>query len=72
MYPNTIQEYQAYWNPIISIALSFSEQLLKGLQNYSITMDGIEEALENFEGLIQAVAEPNSDRINKFADKVRI
>ena len=67
-----LEIYQSYWNPIVSIALSFSEQLLKGLQNYTLTMDIIEVALSNFTGFIQAVAEPNRERITTFAEKVSV
>jgi len=68
--PNTIEKYQSYWNPIISIALSFSKQLLTGLQNYSLTMESISNAMSDFTGLVQAVAEPNRERIKLFAEKV--
>jgi len=70
--PDTVENYQTLWNPIISLALSFSEQLLKGLQNYSLTMDNIEDALSNFNGLVQAVAEPNRKRIEFFAERVSL
>lgn len=68
--PNTIEEYQSYWKPIVSIALSFSKQLLTGLQNYSLTMESISNAMSDFTGLVQAVAEPNSERMKIFAEKV--
>ncbi len=66
----TIGKYQSYWNPIVSISLSFSEQLLKGLQNYSITLESIEGAVNDFTSLVQAVAEPNIERIKRFSEKV--
>ena len=69
---DTIENFQKLWNPIITIALSFSGQLLKGLQNYSLTMDTIEEGLSNFTSLVQAVAEPNQRQIDTFADQVNL
>ncbi len=68
--PNSIEKYQSYWNPIILIALSFSKQLIIGLQNYSFTMESISDTMSDFTGLVQAVAEPNRERIRIFAEKV--
>lgn len=69
--PLAIDKYQEFWNPIISIALSFSDHLLKGLQNYSLTMDSIEDAVNNFTGLVDAVKEPNHARLHVFAERVK-
>jgi hypothetical protein len=68
--PSTLSTYQEYWAPIIDIALSFSDQLIKGLQNYSVTMETIDSAVDIFVGLIQAVADPNQERLDQFASKV--
>ena len=68
--PDALSVYQSYWNPIISIGMSFSEHLLKGLQNYTLTMDIIENALSNFTSFVQAVADYNRERIDSFAKRV--
>lgn len=68
---NTLDVFRSYWRPIIDIALSFSEQLLEGLQDYTLTMDIVENALSNFNSFIKAVVVPNRERIEIFAKEVK-
>jgi hypothetical protein len=68
---STVNEYQKYWYPIINTVLAFPMQLKKALdKNYSLSMDGVEVAVDDVVGLVTAVAEHSRDQFDEFSEKV--
>jgi hypothetical protein len=58
------------WQPIVEAALSFSAQLLDATDLGLKNPDTAQQAIENFQGMIEATRESNAEKYAAFAEQV--
>lgn len=60
------------WQPVVDAALSFSAQLVEATDTGLKNPETVRRAMQNFEGMVEATAEPNRAQYQRFADQVEI
>jgi len=68
----TIEEATDIWYPLIQIASSFTDPLLKGLSDGIKNKDKIEESLKTFESLISSTKQANAQIFKEFSENVSL
>lgn len=58
------------WQPIVEAALSFSGQLIDATDLGLKNADTVKQAMEKFQGMIEATLESNADKYAAFAEQV--
>lgn len=58
------------WQPIVDAALSFSGQLMDATDLGLKNPDTVKQAMEKFQGMIEATRESNADKYASFAEQV--
>lgn len=65
----TPKDAATYWQPIVDASLAFTPQLVDATDVGLKNPDTVKRALETFQGIIEATAEPNRTKYDAFAKR---